>query len=206
VASQVLIHTDVQELPAGLVLKHWTIHARSGSGVEVPASETLGTPDAGALHAVLYTACMELVSLGHTSRQAFEVALGHVSKAKVAITSMTIVTPDVVACDGKVEFEGQEDRVDESCGLADAQAPPRVRSRGRPRQSRFKSPIESPGAASKKSSTISGVATSSKKRVAIDENGMDDEGQTRRRCKLCGEFGHYRSTCGRKSTYKAHGC
>ncbi|RLN03206.1 hypothetical protein C2845_PM13G19820 [Panicum miliaceum] len=52
---------------------------------------------------------------------------------------------NVVECDA-------ETVTDLNSELGDAKAPLRVRSRGRPRQSRYKSPIESPGAARKKES------------------------------------------------------
>jgi hypothetical protein len=193
---------EVRELPSGLVRTRWTVNARSTYGSELPSEEDLGKPDAGALHAVLYFACMELLAMGRTSRQAFEIELSHVSRAKAEISSMKIDTEDNIDGHGdSANFTGVDAGADRS-NLADVHAPPRVRSRGRPRQSRFKSPIESPGAR-KKPSTVGPVANLPKKRSVADEETNGDSHQ-RRKCKLCGEFGHYRSTCGRKSSYKAN--
>jgi hypothetical protein len=158
---------------------------------------------------------VELLAMGRSSRQAFEIALSHVSRAKAEISSMKIDAGDDVDGHGdnvnytavgaghgdKLNFTGVDAGSDVS-ELADVHAPPRVRSRGRPRQSRFKSPIESPGAR-KKPSSVGPVANLTKKRAATDE-GSNGDCHQKRKCKLCGEFGHYRSTCGRKSSYKAN--
>jgi hypothetical protein len=88
------MHIGVQEVPSEIVLKRWTINARSDSGCELPSRHSLNDPDAHALHDVLYTACMELLSIGRSSRQAFEIALGHVSHAKCAILVMKVVGPE----------------------------------------------------------------------------------------------------------------
>jgi hypothetical protein len=146
---------------------------------------------------------MELLSIGRSSRQAFEIALGHVSRAKSAISAMKVVEPEGQAQD-EGEVTGVESVVqDGSDSFTEAKAPPRVRSRGRPRQSRFKSPVESPGAAKRKQVPAVDNGKFPKKR-GTDEELLEVEGAQKRRCKLCGDFSHYRSTCGRKSTYKAH--
>jgi hypothetical protein len=177
---------EVRELPSGLVRTRWTVNARSTYGSELPSEEHLGKPDAGALHAVLYSACVELLAMGRTSRQAFEIALSHVSRAKAEISSMKIDAEGNIDGHGgsvnftrvdaghgdSVNFTGVDAGSDRS-DLADVQAPPRVRSRGRPRQSRFKSPIESPGAR-KKPSTVGPVANFPRKRSAADEGSNGD--------------------------------
>jgi hypothetical protein len=152
---------------------------------------------------------MELLSIGRSSRQAFEIALGHVSRAKSAISAMKVVGPDGEAVGevavGEVEVTGLESVVqDASDSFTEAKAPPRVRSRGRPRQSRFKSPVESPGASKRKQVKPAVDNGRFPKKRGTDEELQEAEGSQKRRCKLCGDFGHYRSTCGRKSTYKAH--
>jgi hypothetical protein len=92
--SQVLMQQGVQELPSRLVMNRWTIHARSRLGCDLSANEALGHHDAGKLHGVLYTTRTELLSLGRTSRQAFEISLGHVSRAKAEISNMKTDAPD----------------------------------------------------------------------------------------------------------------
>ncbi|RLM54740.1 protein FAR1-RELATED SEQUENCE 5-like [Panicum miliaceum] len=80
--KKVLIHTGATEVPAALVMKRWTVDARGHDENSPEPTSTLDDPDAGALHAVLYTSCMELLALGRTSRQAFEVALRFITEPK----------------------------------------------------------------------------------------------------------------------------
>ncbi|CAL5045806.1 unnamed protein product [Urochloa decumbens] len=135
---KVLMHVGANRIPDALVMKRWTVNAKAGVDNGASAVGTLSDLDAGALHAILYTACMELLNLGRTSRQAFEVALQHVSRAKSAITAMTVVGAEAKAGDGLCNANDVGKQGD-SDNLADAMAPPRVRSRGRPRQSRYHS-------------------------------------------------------------------
>jgi hypothetical protein len=112
---------------------------------------------------------MELISIGRTSRQAFEIALRHVSRAKSAISVMKVVGPEGKG-QGEGEVTGVESVVqDGSDSLSEAKAPPRMRSRGRPRKSRFKSPVESPGAAKQKQVHAVDNGKFPKKRGADDE-------------------------------------
>jgi hypothetical protein len=111
-------------------------------------------------------------------------------------------------------------------------APPRVRSRGRPKELRFKSPIESPGSRKRPASSSAAAPPDSgdgprkssrflKRGVYVIEHcGTCDSAQHRtaacpfnvvpgpsgatpRRCKSCNAIGHNKSTCGRKSSYVA---
>jgi hypothetical protein len=172
---------------------------------------------------------MELVAMGTSSRQAFELAVDYVSHAKAAISAMVVdaPTPEVFPAQNS-EVHGEE-VLEFDAGVA---APPRVRSRGRPKELRFKSPIESPGSSKPAANAKKGAndaADCSKRRstrflktgvYVVDHCGScgstlhrtsecvpSDDGEaeapTRRRCKKCGEAGHNRSTCGRKSSYVA---
>jgi hypothetical protein len=98
---------------------------------------------------------MELVGMGTTSRQVFELAVDYISHAKAALAAMN------VSDQGHQVFQAQNSKgvgggvLHFDSGVA---APPRVRSRGRPKELRFKSPIESPGAAKTKTKHAPPVA------------------------------------------------
>ncbi|CAL5070768.1 unnamed protein product [Urochloa decumbens] len=132
---KVLVHLGAKEIPPSLVLKRWTMDAKARVTDESNRSALHSEPDIAALHSILYNAAMELVTMGRSSRQAFEVALSFVSKAKAAIGTMTVVTPtlerlSVPDCSvDRAETDAPE------CELCNIAAPPRVRSRGRPAQS-----------------------------------------------------------------------
>ncbi|CAO2038142.1 unnamed protein product [Urochloa humidicola] len=229
--KQVLVQMGAKEIPPCLVLKRWTMEAKSSRGSGNGSVAHHSAPDLASLHSILYSAAMELVTLGRSSRQAFEVALNFVCKGKAAIGSMTVIPR--AGTTGE-EFEDQDSvQVDGSgvtgCEFQGVSAPPRVRSRGRPAQSRLKSPIESPGSRKRKNSgenqgtggqAPSSIRTRSKcsfvQSVSSDSVMVGVESPTapsvpddlvsrsgKRTCQLCGEKGHYRSTCGRKSSYKA---
>ncbi|CAN6326613.1 unnamed protein product [Urochloa humidicola] len=228
---KVLVQMGAKKIPPCLVLKRWTMEAKSTSGSSNGGGAQNSAPDLAALHSILYNAAMELVTLGRSSRQAFEVALNFVSKGKAAIASMTVIpracsTAEAFDVEDSVQLDGSGVT---SCQLKGVSAPPRVRSRGRPAHSRLKSPIESPGARKRKNSgdnQATGVQASSsirtRSRCSFDQtmssgsvmggvqsrteaSGTDDlvSRSGKRTCQLCGEKGHYRSTCGRKSSYKA---
>uniref|UniRef100_A0ACD5XQL4 Uncharacterized protein n=1 Tax=Avena sativa TaxID=4498 RepID=A0ACD5XQL4_AVESA len=142
---KVLVHVGAVELPTGLVEKRWTINAREGAECFIPGyADAVSCGDnAASMHSLLHASAMELVGMGTTSRKAFEVAVEYVSHAKVAISMMTVDDPgrpDVHAT--SVPIDGSEKQLFDSS----VAAPPRVRSRGRPKELRYKSPIESPGA------------------------------------------------------------
>jgi hypothetical protein len=111
-------------------------------------------------------------------------------------------------------------------------APPRVRSRGRPKELRFKSPIDSPGSRKHPASSSATVPQDAGDRpckstrflkrgvYVIEHYGTCESAQHRtatcplnvvprpsgatpRRCKTCNAVGHNKSTCGRKSSYVA---
>jgi hypothetical protein len=107
-------------------------------------------------------------------------------------------------------------------------APPRVRSRGRMKASRMKSPIESPGARKKKrkaSDPVPCAPTRRSRRCAASTEAAkcrtcnsvehfankcplntvpNPVGSSSRKCTSCGCTGHNKSTCGRKSSYGSH--
>jgi hypothetical protein len=228
---QVLVHIGAVELPSCLVKKRWTISAREGVVCSIAgytdAAATLA--DAASMHGLLHAAAMELVCMGTTSRQAFEVAVDYVSHAKAAISAMTVSDRGLPRVSAQTALEGDTSVLHFDSAIA---APPRVRSRGRPKELRFKSPIESPGARKRPSSTPLNKPVEGTDRTRrstrflktgvylVEHCGTCDSTQhqtsdcslnaeaeqvqpTRRRCQSCGEVGHNRSTCGRKSTYIA---
>lgn len=225
------MHIGAVELPKSLVLKRWTVSAREGVENCIPGYSDAAklSADYATMHGVLHASAMELVLMGTTSRQAFEVAVDYMSHAKAAIAAMTVKDPQSVQFAVQTAAgEGAEPMQFDSA----IAAPPRVRSRGRPKELRFKSPIESPGAIKKppfskpKNNLIGsdnprrstrflktgvyilehcGYCGSTEHRTGDcePENEPAAQASKRRSCKSCGAYGHNRSTCGRKSTYVA---
>jgi hypothetical protein len=181
------------------------------------------------MHGMLHASAMELVGMGTTSRQAFELAVDYISHAKSALSAMTVKDPGQCGLDAQ---SAPADGTDTLVFDPSVAAPPRVRSRGRPKELWYKSPIESPGSCkwpigdSSQPPPVDRPRRSTrflKTGVYIVEHcGSCGSTQhhtedcsanvvpveftaTRRRCKSCGEVGHNRSTCGRKSTYTAKG-
>ena len=142
----------MSRVPESLVMRRWTVHAKGADGSGADDGFRHAAPDLVALHSILYNASMELVTMGRESRQAFEVALSFVAKAKAAISNMSVVHPSPLQPPDTEGSDPERER-DESEQLKGVVAPPHVRSRGRPRQSRFKSPVESPGAQKRKRSS-----------------------------------------------------
>jgi hypothetical protein len=178
---------------------------------------------------LLHASAMELVGMGSTSRQAFELAVDYISHAKAALAAMNVADPGQQGFMAQNSACGEEGVFKFDSGVA---APPRVRSRGRPKELRFKSPIESPGAAKAKTKHGTqavpkngertrrstrflktgvyiiehcGRCGSTQHRTEACDVADEEEhtGAAPRKCKSCGETGHNRSTCGRKSTYVA---
>jgi hypothetical protein len=217
------------EIPSSLIKKRWTTDARDGVESAIPGltEAAAARADSTSMHGMLHAAVMELVGMGTTSRQAFEVAVDYVSHAKAAISAMKVDAPVNVGFSVQSTELAGEDVLQFDSGVA---APPRVRSRGRPKELRFKSPIESPGGSKRPTNLKRSMKSSGddaprrstrflKTGVYVIEHcgscglpghrtsecaeELEDEqgGAVRRRCKSCGEVGHNRSTCGRKSTY-----
>ncbi|KAM0871914.1 hypothetical protein ACQ4PT_039072 [Festuca glaucescens] len=224
---KVLVHIGAADLPPGLIMKRWTVSAREGAVCNIPGYGEAASSgaDAASMHGMLHAAAMELVGMGSTSRQAFELAVDYISNAKAALSAMTVDDPSQGLFDAQSMPVPGTDKLLFDASVA---APPRVRSRGRPKELRFKSPIESPGSkkrvlsANKVAANVARPRRSSrflKTGVYIVEHcGTCGSAQhttadcsvnvapepftaTRRRCKSCGVVGHNRSTCGRKSTY-----
>lgn len=222
------------EIPPSLIKKRWTKSAREGVICCIPGFKNAAARDAdgATMHGLLHAAAMELVGMGTTSRQAFELAVDYVSHAKKALSEMTVIDPS--QCNVPVQ-SAAESSIEASQFDPALAAPPRVRSRGRPKELRFKSPIESPGSSRRQAKPVpdkckmddqrtrrttrflkTGVLITehcdtcgSTQHVTGDCMVEMDEGPTsatRRRCKMCGETGHNRSTCGRKSTYTPKYC
>jgi hypothetical protein len=223
------MHNGAIEIPPGLIKKRWTVAAREGSVISIPGYNDAAAlnADAATMHGLLHASAMELVCMGTASRQAFEIAVDYVSHAKAAISAMVVDDPVQTELAAQIVQTKSAEVLEFDPTVA---APPRVRSRGRPKEQRFKSPIESPGcrkkgSASKQKNTV--LAEERPRRSArflktgvylVEHCGICDSTQhptsecpvndnaepseaTRRRCKTCGEVGHNRSTCGRKSTY-----
>ncbi|KAL6842025.1 hypothetical protein ACP4OV_028004 [Aristida adscensionis] len=209
---RVLVQLGVPTLPSGLLLKRWSRLARDGApavtGAQMADSDAQLIGEAG-MRSVAYAACMELISLCTQTRESFEVGIDYMSRAKAVITSLN---------PGKARTSAVPEPAESGPMLQESLAAPKmVRSRGRPKEGRFKSPLEfnsrkrrlrrmtDPGS----TTTVSTEAKcrrcgcrehrGSKCRLGVVESPKK---QTRS-CKLCGGTGHYSSTCGRKSTYKS---
>lgn len=213
-------------------MKRWTRDAKEGIQIrELDAPGGSGETLLGheSMHAVLYASAMELVSMASSSRPSFDLAIDHITRAKHALSEMTVVTKGTSMLLGpEIEEDGDEcnEETDgatpldepsnsfEHSPLDEAEAPPRVRSRGRPRTSRFKSPVEIPPSRRKMKVTESGGKSTkpSKQKCRIcgsadhlaskcPENNVAEKPVKPRKCHACGEEGHYRNTCGRKSSY-----
>jgi hypothetical protein len=227
----VLVHVGAVEIPQALIKKRWTVDARAGAPSPVQGFGEAATrgADAASMHGLLHASAMELVAMGTTSRQAFELAVDYISHAKAALAAMNVSDPgqQVFQAQNSSGADGGVFKFDS--GVA---APPRVRSCGRPKELRFKSPIESPGAAKTKTKHARPTAPKNGERprrstrflktgvYIIEHCGRCGSTQHRtdacdapdeeehataapRKCKSCGETGHNRSTCGRKSSYVA---
>jgi hypothetical protein len=139
----VLVYNNVIELPTSLVLKRWTMSARDGLLCCIPGEVDVAArqADEASMHGMLHASVMELVSMGVTSRRAFELAVDYVSHAKAAITAITVDDLGATPLEAQTVNLAGGDLLQFDPSIA---APPRVRSRGRPKELRFKSPIESP--------------------------------------------------------------
>jgi hypothetical protein len=210
-------------------MKRWTTGARDGVDLKIPgySEATSQNADAASMHGMLHASAMELVGMGTMSRQAFEVAVDYFSHAKAAIAAMKVDDPKFSPA-----ATGNPDVVVTAPPIFDSSvaAPPRVRSRGRPKELRLKSPIESPGARKRSATSVSSKTPAQEERPRrsarflktgvyyVEHCGSCGSTQhrtancamnvvagpvtaTKRRCKTCGDVGHNRSTCGRKSTY-----
>lgn len=215
-------------IPDGLIMKRWTREARDGIpvGSDAYVDAHGDSSDLAAMHCFIYASAMELVAMATKSRPAFEVAVDYVNRAKLAVSSMTVV-PSEPQLD---ETTDPSVATNNLSGVgATILAPPRVRSRGRPKKTRFKSPIESPGARKKRKPagppTTSPAPRRSRRNKSAEEtrknvpkcrtcssidhyaskcplnNVEQPRGLSTRKCTTCGCTGHNRSTCGRKSSY-----
>jgi hypothetical protein len=163
------------------------------------------------MHAVVYASAMELVGMCNTSLQASEVGIDFLNRAKQAIMEIK-VEPECVK-EARV-------KIDEKDIVQEVSAPPRVRSRGRPKESRLKSVIETVIAKKRKryakaEKKQAAVLVEVKKQLAVHvevkrrssrlASSTTEAGQhaapssVSRKCRLCGGKGHYRSTCHLKS-------
>ncbi|TVU04366.1 hypothetical protein EJB05_50065 [Eragrostis curvula] len=224
----VLVHYNFPEVPPGLIMKRWTREAKSDINDEAAvaiAQQRSRAVDESALRTLVYSAAMELVGLSSSSRQAFEVGLDFISRAKKSISSMTVVSSGSNAPLAPVVIENSDGTVTDGpsdlvMDLDGASAPPRVRSRGRPVQSRFKSPIESPGCRKRKRPLPSsapragappptggdGVAgdvpvrqSSRLSGKTVDVSALcaraKKKGSVVMKCRVCGAADHYASAC-----------
>lgn len=229
---QLLVQTGVEVIPAGLLMKRWTRDAKDLlDDVAVPFGSTDHMPSTStnSLHAMMHASAMELVHMCSSSRQAFDLALDFIARAKHAVSQMTVIDGDVTRGDEEdIANKNQTANADASEGVSDmlndAAAPPRVRSRGRPATSHIKSPVEvapkagrtsahssqgkrkASGACVSTPGSSGGVECSicgSSEHLAADcsdSNAAVNKGK-RRKCHACGGEGHYHNTCGRRSSY-----
>lgn len=210
----VLVQTSSRTIPLGLLCYRWTRDAqvRSDDGIPVANDGRCRVEDNASMHT--------LVRMCGESRQALEVGVDFISRAKEAINSMTIENlpssnpePLLPSGSGTKPTSIIVNTLNDDA-VMNITAPPWVRSRGRPKQSRMKSAIESPGGKKRK---VDGVPLRRSSRISVMDDASNipqDSGNTdgqeenyepsqTRKCHACGEYGHYRSTCGRKSAYSS---
>lgn len=187
---------NMSEIPPGILSARWSHDAKASassttSQLSPCPSDTI---QASTRHAIVYAAAMELVVMCNASREASEIGIGFITQAKQAIEDMTVITAEGT--------EVQETEPKPEDAPEEVVAPPRVRSRGRPKVSRYKSPIE---ATKGKKRKIAEVAQDTQNNAARRSRNEVHGPVTQppRKCHSCGEYGHYRSTCGRKSSYVA---
>jgi hypothetical protein len=236
---QVLVQVGCRKIPQSLICERWTRDAKTwlNQEGENPEEIALRIEDNATLHALAYGSAMELVSMCRCSRRAFEIGVDYMSRAKQAISTITTEEATTTVNErgqpntGNVAQQTPDDSTyismsnrnqeqDTEQNVVNVLAPPRVVSRGRPKQSRLKSPIESPGSSKRpRTSNTADDHNDSLRRSsrlsghAPVEMELDDEeillanpdiraGRAKpRKCHQCGQYGHYRNTCGRKSSY-----
>lgn len=166
--------------------------------------------DNATMHALIYASSMELVRMCQSSRQAFNVGIDYISRAKEAISSMTVHTDVGVPPQGAGNASPCDGNAGEITGNGHDQPvrpPGRVVSRGRPKQSRYRSPIEMLTRSRKRKSVSTPDSFVQSQQDGDPSAGTDaskTDGRAKaRKCHMCGQYGHYRNTCGRKSTYAA---
>ncbi|KAM0859108.1 hypothetical protein ACQ4PT_047399 [Festuca glaucescens] len=138
----VLVHEGACRMPDGLFVSRW------GKAASVP----LPNPDEGvadlvsrearlaSLHSAVYASAMELVSMALKSRTGVEMCMGYFSKAKEAISCLAV--PHGGGASSTMPKTAVDDVGKEQPEDPAVLAPPRVRSRGRPKEKRMKPFIE----------------------------------------------------------------
>jgi hypothetical protein len=228
-SPQVLVHEGVGDMPIGLYLARW---GKEGSvrysDMDGKVSDLVSREARlASLHSAVYASAMELVGMAMKSRPGVEMCMGFLAQAKEAISCLIVkdaAIPGLSRDKGSTDVheEGEQEEADVIV------APPKVRSRGRPKEKRLKSFGEAM-AGKRKLSASEGVSRVTRSKVTSSaglsnaannpparcrvcystehdvtgcpENEEPLPGPTARKCHLCGEYGHYRSTCGRKSSY-----
>ncbi|KAM0859107.1 hypothetical protein ACQ4PT_047399 [Festuca glaucescens] len=139
---KVLVHEGACRMPDGLFVSRW------GKAASVP----LPNPDEGvadlvsrearlaSLHSAVYASAMELVSMALKSRTGVEMCMGYFSKAKEAISCLAV--PHGGGASSTMPKTAVDDVGKEQPEDPAVLAPPRVRSRGRPKEKRMKPFIE----------------------------------------------------------------
>ena len=125
----------MKEIPAGLLVPRWGRAAKesldSAPQEMCPVSSSLMV----SLHAVVYASAMELVGMCNTSVKAAEIGIEYMKRAKQEIGSMAVADADITDLH-QPSHQATQPVVEEVI------APPRVRSRGRPKEKRLKPIME----------------------------------------------------------------
>ncbi|KAM0846298.1 hypothetical protein ACQ4PT_055757 [Festuca glaucescens] len=197
---KVLVQLNMKEIPAGLLVHRWGKAAKENVNVAHAQVKAVSNSEMACMHAVVYAAAMELVAMCNSSVNAAEIGIDFMNRAKQAICAVRTtgsVAPAPAVCGTN---EGQE--VDTTCVVA----PPRVRSRGRPKESRLKSVIEVVKGKKRKRTEraekkkVKLPVPSKRKSSRLAAMNTQVQATAARKCRLCGEEGHYRSTCHLNST------
>lgn len=91
------VQTGVRSVPSGLVCHRWTrgAHVAQGAAMVAEALARDRVEDNATIQSIAYATTMELVGMCRGSRQAFEVGVDFINRAKQAMSSMTVKDPSI---------------------------------------------------------------------------------------------------------------
>lgn len=205
---QVLVHKGVDRIPAGLLMKRWTREAKDGAVIQSTTDETNGYMCRETMRTVLQSAALELVNVCVDSRQTFELGLDFITRAKEAVSAITVLpgrdssAPEIMhntvtaaGVDAEPDLTAAEPEITD---IAGAMAPERVRSRGRPKEVRMKSPIE--GGEGKRKGIVTGDTDVPRVGCADEVNTGGPITRASKKtkpakCRICASPDHFANKC-----------
>ena len=184
-----MMQLNMKEIPAGLLIPRWGRAAKESLDSRpqemCPVSSSLMV----SLHAIVYASAMELVGMCNTSVQAAEIGIECMKRAKQEIGSMAVEDVDIAGLH-QSGHQATHPVVEEVIG------PPRVRSRGRPKEKHLKPIMEIVKTKKKKSlkkaekKTVAALVSTKRRssRLAAANPGINHDSGPRK-CSLCGAGG-----------------